>query len=76
MNARDPKLTALLFNECINSQDIEGLADLMTDDHSLICYDNPDSNNKKLSLKGWSTFFKDFPDYKNHFTRTNQEKIL
>jgi hypothetical protein len=69
MNIRDPKLIVLLFNECINSQDIEGLADLMTDDHSLICYDNSDSNNKESSLKDWSTFFKDFPDYKNHFTR-------
>ena len=74
MNTRDPKLTALLFNECINSQDIGGLADLMTDDHSLICYDNSDSNNKKLSLKGWSTFFKDFPDYKNHFIRIESKE--
>ena len=69
MNTRDPKLTALLFNECINSQDIEGLAALMTDDHSLICYDNNDTNNKESSRKAWSTFFHDFPDYKNHFTR-------
>lgn len=40
MNMRDPKLTALLFNECINAQDIEGLVALVTDNHSLICYDN------------------------------------
>jgi ketosteroid isomerase-like protein len=29
-------LTALRFNERINQQDLEGLAELMTDDHAFI----------------------------------------
>ena len=33
---RDAKLIALQFNECISKQEIEGLSDLMTDDHIFI----------------------------------------
>lgn len=36
MNSKDPKLVALQFNECINNQDLNGLALLMTDDHAFI----------------------------------------
>ncbi|MFW9823820.1 MAG: hypothetical protein ACFFE4_12830 [Candidatus Thorarchaeota archaeon] len=35
---RDPKLIALQFNEYINNQDINGLANLMTDNHIFIGY--------------------------------------
>ena len=69
MNTRDPKLTALLFNECINSEDIDGMVSLMTDNHSLICYDEVGSINKKTSREAWARFFKDVANYKNHFTR-------
>jgi hypothetical protein len=31
MNKRDPKLTALQFNEYINNQDIKGLSSLMAE---------------------------------------------
>jgi hypothetical protein len=34
MNTRDPKLTALQFNECINHQDIDGMTSLMGEDVS------------------------------------------
>lgn len=33
INKVDPKLTALQFNEYINSQDIDGLSSLMTEDY-------------------------------------------
>ncbi len=36
MNLKDPKLTALQFNEYINNQDIQGLTNLMTKDHLFI----------------------------------------
>ena len=36
MNKRDPKLTALQFNEYINNQDIEGLSSLMAENHIFI----------------------------------------
>jgi ketosteroid isomerase-like protein len=69
MNKRDPKLTVLLFNECINHRDIEGLVDLMTDDHSLICNGHIDTKDKNSSKEAWSSFFSMFPDYLNQFSR-------
>ncbi|MHA1966311.1 MAG: hypothetical protein ACW964_00790 [Candidatus Hodarchaeales archaeon] len=32
----DPKYIALKFNECINSQDLNSLVNLMTEDHCFI----------------------------------------
>ena len=66
MNSRDPKLIVLLFNECINNQDIEGLVNLMTEDHIFI-----DSDGVKMGdmANGWQSFFKKYPTYKNYFTR-------
>jgi ketosteroid isomerase-like protein len=69
MNNRDPKLTALLFNECINNRDIEGLVDLMTDDHSLVCNGHIDTKDKDSSKEAWASFFGMYPDYRNHFSR-------
>lgn len=69
MDNRDPKLIALLFNDCINNRDIDGLADLMTDDHTLICDGHVDTKDKNSSRKAWSTFFSLYPDYLNHFSR-------
>jgi len=36
MDSSKLMLTALRFNERINQQDLEGLAELMTDDHTLM----------------------------------------
>jgi len=69
MKSRDPKLIALLFNECINNRDIEGLVALMTDDHSLVCNGHVDTKDKNSSREVWSSFFRMFPDYLNHFSR-------
>jgi ketosteroid isomerase-like protein len=41
-------LTALRFNERINQKDLEGLAELMTDDHTLVVI----ANNKGETTKG------------------------
>jgi hypothetical protein len=76
MNTRDPKLTALLFNECINSEDIDGMVSLMNDNHTLICYDEVGSKNKKTSREAWVRFFDDVADYKNHFTRIESRDNL
>lgn len=79
MNTRDPKLTALKFNECINSQDIEGLTNLMTEDHTcIICrggkvdVEKP----KERMIKSWKKFFKMFPKYRNTFTRIESQDDL
>ncbi|MFX0123572.1 MAG: nuclear transport factor 2 family protein [Candidatus Hodarchaeota archaeon] len=69
MNKRDPKLIALLFNECINNQDIKGLSNLMTEDHKFIDRQNEVTAPKDEIVKGWKEFFKNFPEYQNYFPR-------
>ena len=69
MNKKDPKLVVLQFNECINNQDIIGLADLMADDYVFIdSSDDYHSGGKKVMVEGWQEFFDLYPDYRNHFS--------
>ena len=76
MNSRDPKLIALLFNECINTQNIEGLSSLMSEDHTFIDRKNDVYGEKEYMVKGWIDFFEQFPKYKNTFTRVESQDNL
>ncbi len=76
MNTRDPKLIVLLFNECKRERDVEGMSRLMTDDHSLICYGHVDTTDKKSTIAAWTSFFKDYPGYLNHFARIESRDNL
>jgi len=68
---------ALKFNEEINEQDLEGLARLMTDDHTFVDSDNISTKGKEAMLRGWKEFFKRYPDYRNVFTCvTTQNDIV
>lgn len=58
---------AMKFNEKINQQDIEGLTELMTDDHTFIDSDGTATKGKEIMKQGWKDFFSKFPDYKNIF---------
>ena len=69
VNSRDPKLTALLFNECINNQDIHGLSSLMTEGHTIIVREGNVVRGKNPNTEGWTQFFAQFPKYRNTFTR-------
>jgi hypothetical protein len=69
MNKMNPMFTALKFNECINAQNLDGLADLMTDDHTFIDRDGNIGQPKTFMIDGWKKFFEMFPVYKNYFTR-------
>lgn len=70
-------LTALRFNEKINQQDLEGLAELMTDDHTFIDTEGNVTKGKNVMKEGWREFFKKYPDYKNKFTSvTVQDNIV
>lgn len=60
--------TALRFNERINQQDLEGLAELMTDDHTFIDSEGNITKGKDAMKEGWREFFKKYPDYRNIFT--------
>lgn len=68
MNPSDPMLTALKFNEKINQQDLEGLTELMTDDHTFIDSLGQITTGKDVMKDGWKEFFKKYPDYRNVFT--------
>ena len=73
MNSKDPKLTALQFNEYISNQDINGLSNLMTEDHIFI-----DRKGDRYGdmVNGWIEFFNNFPTYKNYFTRVESRDNL
>ena len=68
MDSSKLMLTALRFNERINQQDVEGLAELMTDDHTFIDNSGNASKGKDVMKEGWREFFKKYPDYRNILT--------
>jgi hypothetical protein len=78
MNTKDPKLIALQFNECINNQDLVGLASLMTYDHTFIDREGKVGQPKEVMLDSWRRFFELFPRYKNTFevVRSNDERVM
>jgi hypothetical protein len=69
MNKKDPKLTVLLFNECINNQNVSELGKFMAEDVKLIMGNEVTQNNKEEAIGAWTQFFDMCPDYKNHFNR-------
>lgn len=76
MNAKDPKLTALQFNEYINNQDIKGLSSLMTENHTFIDREDEVYPGKDPMTRGWMEFFESFPDYQNTFSRVESRDNL
>lgn len=51
------------FIDCINRQDLDGLAALMTEDHRLHCGGQQPVCGRDASLAAWTTYFGTFPDY-------------
>ncbi|MHA2048726.1 MAG: hypothetical protein ACW986_03850 [Promethearchaeota archaeon] len=74
MNKRDPKLTALQFNEYINNQNIKRLSSLMAEDF-WVKVKKEEVWNRDM-INGWKRFFKDWPTYKNIFTRVESRENL
>jgi len=60
--------TALRFNDRINQQDPEGLAELMTDDHKFIDSLGNIIMGRDAVKECWREFFKKYPEYRNKFT--------
>ncbi len=58
----------LAFNEMINNRDLEGLAAMMTEDHTFIDSSEEIHAGKDLMVAGWKDFFESYPDYRNHFS--------
>ena len=60
----------LQFNNFINSLDLDGLSSLMTDDHTFIdSSDDVHDGGKEAMTEGWRDFFRQYPEYRNIFTR-------
>ena len=76
MNLRDPKITALQFNEYINTQNIQGIINLMAEDYTFIAISGEVEKGKELGIKSWKSFFDDYPDYNNIFTRVELKDNL
>jgi len=63
-----PQEIVLAFNEMINSRNLEGLANMMTDDHTFIDSSDDVHVGKEMMVAGWKEFFESYPDYRNHFS--------
>jgi hypothetical protein len=63
----DPRALTVTFNERINNRDLDGLAALMTDDHTFIDTAGHAIHGKSACLDAWRRFFAAFPDYRNVF---------
>ena len=51
-------LIALKFNEKINQRDLEGLVELMTDDHTFIDNSGDVTKGKDVMKEGWREFLR------------------
>ncbi len=63
----NPRALTRTFNEHINNRDLNGLAALMTDDHTFIDTAGHATCGKSKCLEAWRGFFTSFPDYRNVF---------
>ncbi|MER5935713.1 nuclear transport factor 2 family protein [Streptomyces sp. NPDC001928] len=64
----DPTDVVHRFNAAINDRDLDGLASLMSDDHTLVDSEGGTVRGKRACLDAWRGFFAAFPDYRNTFT--------
>ena len=55
------------FNDHINARDLDGLAALMTDDHTFVDAVGDTVEGKPACVEAWRGFFAAFPDYRNVF---------
>jgi ketosteroid isomerase-like protein len=63
MGSIDPKQIALQFSECINTQNIRGISNLMTEDHRFIDRAGKVVRGKENMIRTWVKFFELFPEY-------------
>jgi ketosteroid isomerase-like protein len=68
--------TALKFNERINTRDLTGLGEMMTEDHVFIDIPGEVHNGRPMMVSGWFDFFRLYPDYRNNFTHIEVKEGL
>ena len=59
----DAKSTILAFVEKINAHDVEGLADLMSENHLFVDSLGSVQKGREKMREGWRGYFTLFPDY-------------
>jgi len=64
------KQTILAFIARITAHDIDGLAALMSDDHTFIDAHGNEVSDKEKMIAGWRGYFEWFPDYSIEITDT------
>jgi len=69
MTSEDPISIVQAFNNCINNQNIDGLSDLMAENHTFIDRDGKSHGPKSHMVEGWKQFFQMFPKYRNTFKK-------
>jgi len=60
---RPPVAVAISFIDGINRGDVDGLAELMTDDHQLCVFDEPPLVGKAANVEAWRGYASSWPDY-------------
>jgi len=63
MNPDDTKAVAIQFVDKINHHDVNGILDMLTDDHMLIIEGEIDAEGKSKMENAWQYYFDMFPDY-------------
>ena len=58
-----PTATVLSFIDCINRGDVEGLARLMTPDHTLEVFDEAPLVGRQANVEAWRGYATSFPHY-------------
>lgn len=69
MNIMSPKETALKFVEQINSQNLDGLVQLMTEDHRFVDYEGEADHGREVMRDGFGRYFSAYPEYKIHISK-------
>jgi hypothetical protein len=64
--ARPPVAVVVSFIDCINRRDLDGLAALMSDDHTLVVLDEAPLVGRAANVSAWRGYFSSFPDYVIH----------
>lgn len=66
MTQDSPLDVAFGFVECINRRDLQGLTDLMADDHVFIDLSGEEHRRREALIEDWRSYFTQFPDYMIH----------
>jgi ketosteroid isomerase-like protein len=76
MRATDAENVVVRFNDAINRRDLGSLAELMTEDHTLIAGEEEPISGRETCLRAWERFFELLPDYRNVFQEVRAQGAL